>query len=304
MKKINKNVVAFGSFKHELLYLFAQKVISSYVNENFINPFHYFTPSLYSGLITSYRYFLQHGVTKDDVSEFIKKYDKNLSLIDCVSDMERESFLTDGYNFDNHVIQVLGFCRFDNLTSDDTKKQILFAPTWRLELSNEERFLQSQYYQTLKNFLNNEKLAKLLESTGFELIFKPHPELNDYIELLEVPEYVNVSKYESYQELFRDSSILITDYSSVYFDFAYLKKPVIYYQKDDDYHYKEGYFKYDVHGFGPIIKNEENLINEINDIMSNGCQMEDKYVERVNEFFKYNDKNNCKRVYEWILNDN
>ena len=304
MKKINKNVVAFGSFKHELLYLFAEKVISSYVNENFINPFHYFTPSLYSGLITSYRYFLQHGVTKDDVSEFIKKYDKNLSLIDCVSDMERESFLADGYNFDNHVIQVLGFCRFDNLTSDDTKKQILFAPTWRLELSNEERFLQSQYYQTLKNFLNNEKLAKLLESTGFELIFKPHPELKDYIELLEVPEHVKVSEDESYQEVFRDSSLLITDYSSVYFDFAYLKKPVIYYQKDDDYHYKEGYFKYDVHGFGPIIKNEEKLINKINDIISNACQMEDKYVERVNEFFKYNDKNNCKRVYEWILNDN
>lgn len=303
MKKTNKSVVAFGSFKHEILYLFAEKIISSYVNENFINPFHYFTPSLYSGFITSYRYFLQHGVTKDDVSEFIKKYDKNLSLICCVSDMERESFLADGYNFDSHVIQSLGFCRFDNLTTDDTKKQILFAPTWRLELSNEERFLQSQYYQTLKSFFNNEKLHKLLESTGYELVFKPHPELNDYIELVEIPEYVNVSKEESYQKLFHDSSLLITDYSSVYFDFAYLKKPVIYYQKDDDYHYKEGYFKYDIHGFGPIVKSEEDLIDQINLLIDNDCRMDDKYIKRVTSFFKYVDKNNCKRVYEWILND-
>ncbi|MBO7719810.1 MAG: CDP-glycerol glycerophosphotransferase family protein, partial [Methanosphaera sp.] len=293
LKRINKNIVAFGSFKHEILYLFAQKVISSYVNENFINPFHYFTPSLYSGLITSYRYFLQHGVTKDDVSEFIKKYDKNLSLIVCVSNMERDSFLADGYNFDSHVIQTLGFCRFDKLTSDDAKRQILFAPTWRLELSNEEKFIESQYYKTLKSFLNSEKLKSLVEVTCFTMVFKPHPELNDYIDLLDVPEYIHISEDESYQELFRDSSLLITDYSSVYFDFAYLKKPVIYYQKDDDYHYKEGYFKYDTHGFGKVIKKEEELIDEIHHIIKNECIMEDKYKKRVDEFFKYNDKNNC-----------
>ena len=302
MKTINGNVVAFGSFKHEILYLFAEKVISSYVNENFINPFHYFTPSLYSGLITSYRYFLQHGVTKDDVSEFIKKYDKNLSLIACVSDMERESFLQKGYNFDSHVIQTLGFCRFDKLTSN-SKKQVLFAPTWRLELSNEEKFIQSQYYQTIKSFLNNGKLHKLIQSTGYQLVFKPHPELNQYVELLEIPEYIKLSKQESYQKLFNDASILITDYSSVYFDFAYLKKPVIYYQKDDDYHYKEGYFKYDAHGFGPVIKSEDELVDEIQNNIDNECKMVDKYISRVDKFFKFTDKNNCKRVYEWIKED-
>lgn len=301
MKKISNNIVAFGSLRHQILYLFSEKVISSYVNENFINPFYFITPALYSGLNTASRYFLQHGVTKDDISEFVKKYDKNLSLIVTVSDLERESFLEDGYNYDENVIQTLGFPRFDNLTSSN-KKQILFAPTWRIDLTNKKRLLESQYYQTLNNFFNNEKLKNILEENNYSLVFKPHPELEKYCDLLDIPENVKISKEESYQELFRDSSILITDYSSIFFDFAYLKKAVIYYQKDEDYHYQEGYFKYDLHGFGPVIKNEENLVDEIESNIKSDCIMDEKYAQRVDNFFKYTDKNNSKRVYEWILN--
>ena len=44
-------------------------------------------------------------------------------------------------------------------------------------------------------------------------------------------------------------------------------------------------------------------VNKIKEYINTGCIMEDKYIERVNAFFKYTDKNNCKRVYEWILND-
>ena len=301
MKRIDKNVVAFGSFKHEILYLFAEKTISSYVNENFINPFHYFTPSLYSGLITSKRYFLQHGVTKDDVSEFIKKYDKNLSLITCVSDLEKQSFMKKGYNFDEKVIQTLGFPRFDNLTNENSKNQILFAPTWRIGLNHPNKIYESEYYKTINSFLNNENLRVLLEDKGYTLIFKPHPELMEYIELFDIPSYVEISTKKSYQELFKESSLLITDYSSVFFDFAYIKKPVIYYQKDEDYHYEKGYFDYESIGFGCVIKDENELVNSIGNYLENNCVMDDTYIQRVHEFFKYHDKNNCKRVYEWIL---
>jgi CDP-glycerol glycerophosphotransferase (TagB/SpsB family) len=301
MKKTGGNIVSFGGLKHKLLYLFAQKVISSYVNENFINPFHYKTPELYSGMITSNRYFLQHGVTKDDVSEFIKKYDKNLSLIVTVSERERQSFLQEGYNFDEDIIQTLGFPRYDNLTSNDTKKQILYMPTWRIGLNYPKRLLESDYYKTLVGFLNNQKLKEILENSGYTLVFKPHPELKEFMDIIEIPEYVQISEDESYQKLFADSSLLITDYSSVFFDFAYLEKPVIYYQADDDYHYENGYFDYETDGFGEVIKEEEELIELINNYIKNECQMKEGYNQNMKKFFKYNDKNNCKRVYGWIL---
>ena len=96
---------------------------------------------------------------------------------------------------------------------------------------------------------------------------------------------------------------MITDYSSVAFDFAYLKKPVIYYQNSDDYHYKEGYFNFETMGFGEVVSNENELINKIEEYIVTESVMEDKYQDRVNKFFSYHDKENCKRVYSWIKNN-
>lgn len=302
MKKVSKNILKFGSLKHQLYFLFSEKIISSYVNENFINPFYFKTPSLYNGLKTTKRYFLQHGVTKDNISEFIKKYDKNLSLIVTVSDLEHDSFLEEGYNFDKNIIQTLGFPRFDKLKKEETIKQILFIPTWRLELDNESKFVNSKYYERINNFLNNKNLEKILKKYGYNLIFKPHPEIIKYINKFNVPDYVEISQDTSYQELFRKSSLLITDYSSVFFDFGYLKKPIIYYQ-NDDYHYTEGYFNYDTMGFGKVVNTENELINLIKKYVDKDCVIEEEYVNRINQFFKYHDYNNSKRVYEWILKD-
>ena len=95
---------------------------------------------------------------------------------------------------------------------------------------------------------------------------------------------------------------MITDYSSVNFDFAYLKKPVIYYQYGNDYHFEgEALIDDEISTFGDIIDDEDILTEKIIEYIDNDCKMEDKYVSRVLKFFKFNDKNNSKRVYDWIL---
>ncbi len=324
MKNISKkgsfksSVLSFASLKHKILYLFAEKVISSYTNEDFINPFfEHDNRDLYAGLFTSERLFLQHGVTKDDISRFVKKYNNNLALIVTVSDLERESFLKEGYNYDEAIIPVLGFPRYDNLKNNDAKKQILFMPTWR-QIDGKDAFLRSDYYKSLNSFLNNKDLIDLLDKYSYELIFKPHIEMMKFLDLLDIDEKVILSldksyknsdfKFknkiifnDSYQGLFNDSTILITDYSSVFFDFAYLKKPVIYYQSSDDYHYDDGYFDYETMGFGEVISDEDVLISKIQYYLDKECIMENKFKGRVDRFFKFNDKRNCERVYNWIL---
>jgi len=308
MKEIDKNIVEFGSFKHKLLYLLSDKHISAFVNEEYRNPF--YTPGgfdhrrLYSGLALNHRYFLQHGVTLGNVTRSLKKYNTNLSLIVCGSEKEQNSFFQWDYNYDKEIIQVLGLPRYDNLSTDDTKKQIVFMPTWRAPLSHSQKaFLSSDFYNSLISFINNEKMLEEIEKLGYKFVFKPHPELMKYLHLMPINDKIVISENDSYQELFRDSSILITDYSSVAFDFAYLKKPVIYYQPNDDYPYEKGYFEFDTMGFGDVITEEEQTVEKILKYLRTGCQMEDKYKERVNEFFKYTDRNNCMRVYEWIKND-
>ena len=299
------NVLEFYSIKQRLVYLFAEKIISSHPDENILNPFMGKNVKSYSGLINSDKIFLQHGVTKDNVSSWLHKSDKNLKLITTVSDAERKSFLDPGYNYDENIIQTLGFPRFDNLkTNEKTKKQILIAPSWRTDLHNMtiKYIMDSNYFKTINSLINSKALISIAEKYDYKIIFKPHPMVYGYVDLFETNEFVTIDEKTTYQELFKDSDLLITDYSSIAFDFSYMKKPIIYYQHDDDYNFKEGYFKYKTMGFGEVITNENKLIAKIEEYLKNDCKMEEIYTKRVNSFYKYNDKNNCKRVYDATLN--
>ncbi len=309
-------VVPYKSLKHKLLFLFVDKIITSHPDEPVINPFFSYSPNkderhFISGLGNAEIYFLQHGVTKDNITPYLKKYDKNLSLIVTVSDKEHDSFMDDGYNYEENIIQTLGFPRYDNLESHP-RKQILIIPTWRDYLEgNEELFVNSGYYTKLNDLLNDERLIKLAKEYGYKIVFKPHPRLmhkinektnKRYIDLIKFNPYIRLSIDDLYQELFSDSSLLITDYSSVFFDFAYLKKPVIYYHPNNDYHHLKSYFDYNKMGFGSVEMNDKSLINKIAEYLENDCEMEDIYKQRVDQFFKFHDKHNSQRVYDWIKN--
>lgn len=305
-KEYGSSILAHNSFKHKLLYFFTEKRIASFLNESFFNPFwvdgNYDIRKIYCNLVTSPWYFLQHGVIYRDLTSHIKRYKYNLALIVTSSNRERQSFFDLDYGFPEDVVQILGLPRYDNLIkNNEIKKQILFTPTWRLQLEKDESlFLNSDYYQMLNDFLSNEELFNLLNEYGYKFIFKPHPQLIKHLPSFKMNENVIISTEESYQELIRDSALMISDVSSVISDFAYLKKPIIYYQKNNDHHF-EPFFDYVTEGFGDVFKKEEDVVAKVKYYLDNNCEMEEKYKERVSNFFKYNDKNNCKRVYEWIL---
>uniref|UniRef100_UPI00386F5507 CDP-glycerol glycerophosphotransferase family protein n=1 Tax=Methanobrevibacter sp. TaxID=66852 RepID=UPI00386F5507 len=299
------NLTPFYSIKHRFIYLFAEKIISSHPDENILNPFHEKNVTSYAGLINSDKIFLQHGVTKDNVSSWLHKFDKNLKLIVCVSDEEKKSFLDPGYNYDEKIIETLGFPRFDNLTkTNETSKQILIAPSWRTDLHNmtPNYIKNSEYFKHVNSLINNEDLIQLAKEKGYAIIFKPHHFVYEFIDLFDKNDYVKIDYDSTYQELFKTSDLLITDFSSIAFDFSYMKKPVIYYQYAKDYNFKEGYFKYKTMGFGEVIEDERELIKLTNEYLTNDCEMKDIYRHRVDTFYKYNDKNNCRRVYDAILN--
>ena len=285
-----------------MIYLFADKIISSHPDENILNPFWGKNIKYYSGLINSSKIFLQHGVTKDDISAWLKKYDKNLELLITVSEIERNSFYKYKYNYDEGVVQVLGFPRFDNLENISDKKQILIMPSWRENLSYtyKSQINKSEYFKKINSLINNEKLVNLAKKYGYTIIFKPHPKVYEFIDLFNKKEGVIFDESTRYQDLFNNSSILITDYSSVAFDFSYNKKPIVYYQYSDDYNFKDRYFDYESMGFGEVTNDEDNLIDIIEEYLKNDCAMKEIYKKRVDNFYMFNDKNNCKRVYEAI----
>ena len=104
----------------------------------------------------------------------------------------------------------------------------------------------------------------------------------------------------------KENKLMVTDYSSVSYDFAYLKKPVIYAQFDIDtffegHTYTKGYFDDERDGFGPVCYNYEDTVNSIIKYIENDCKMDEKYEKRVNDFYYRFDTDNCKRVYKAIL---
>ena len=309
------NVIPYKSLKHRLYSLYAELIVSSHPDNNIIYPFWGNYPHL-AGLVKSKTVFLQHGVTKDDVSSWLNSFDKNLDLLVTVSESERESFLSSNYGYDEEIIKVLGFPRFDYLESLEDKREIIVMPTWRRQYHNfkDDEFKESNFFKTFNRLINDNDLLDYLEENEYRLVFKPHPNLNKFIKLFNKDKRVDFDLndlnndhegYSSrrYSDIFNHSSLIVTDFSSVSFDFAYLKKPLIYYHYDNDYHFdsESGYFKYDEMGFGPVVNEHDDLINALKGYVDSNCNMEDVYKYRVDSFFKYNDKENCKRVYKELV---
>jgi CDP-glycerol glycerophosphotransferase (TagB/SpsB family) len=119
---------------------------------------------------------------------------------------------------------------------------------------------------------------------------------NDYVDI--IPSVGDMS----YEKLFCESSLMVTDYSGVQFDFAYMRKPVVYlHHSSIPEHYEEGSFFYDTMGFGEICKDNDALVELLREYMKNDCQMKEQYRQRADDFFYYNDDHNCERIYQEML---
>ena len=310
-KRLKKygNVVDYGSREHKLLALFAKKYITS--NFDFLRQYPFGEKDkieMFQGLVKSQFIFLQHGITKDDMSQYFDRLIKNFKLLITANPNEYKSIIdTESYGYTEEQVKLTGFARYDNLY-DSRKKQIVFMPTWRntllstseLNYQYNEAFKYTDYFKVLSEFINDAKLIEAAKEYGYELVFRPHPNVYAQVEDFKLDDSIMLSPFEtSYQKIFADASLIITDYSSAIFDYAYLKKPVLYYHFDEG-QYDKGYFDYETMGFGEIAKTKDDLISLVIEYMKSSCKMKDRYINRVDKFFTYKDANNCKRIHDEI----
>lgn len=302
------NIVYYKSFRHYLYYLLSRKLICAHVGS--CTPD---SPVVWKAedknIIKKNRVFIQHGITKEYIPSLTKNGSSITTFI-CGAKSEYE-FVKDEFGYPEKNVKYLGFCRFDSLHDFKIKNQILVMPTWRQWFGmdgnneiNDKEFISSQYFNSYSQLINSEEINKILEEKNMELIFYPHNEMQRYLNFFKSKyKRIKIADKNNYdvQTLLKESKILITDYSSVAFDFAYMKKMVIYYQFDKKRyyinHYNEGYFNYKRDGFGPVVNTIDELINEIRESLYEKY----RYEERVNKFFEINDQNNCKRCYEEIM---
>lgn len=304
------NVIKFGSLKHWLYYMSADKNISTHKNGNPSAPVFYVLHVWFN--LYNNRVFLQHGIIKDDI-KCLYYNETKFKLFICGAKAEYE-YVKDNYKYPSDYVVYTGLPRFDNLYDYEAdKKKILIMPTWRNwlgrdlnKLSKQEVFTDTLYYKRWNSLLNNSNLIDFIEKNNIEIYFYPHYNMHKYLASFK-PTSKNikiVGKEYDIQELLKTSSLLITDYSSVYMDFAYMSKPVIYYQFDyNEYREKqlqEGYFKYSKNAFGKILIDEDDVVNRIIGYVNMNYKLEDVYKKRIDNFFLLKDNNNCRRVYDAI----
>ena len=136
---------------------------------------------------------------------------------------------------------------------------------------------------------------------GYQIVYLLHPVISAQKKDFRPAQGVEIlSALEAdYEELLTQSSLMVTDYSGVQFDFAYMRKPVVYFHPPAlPPHYEEGGFFYETQGFGEICTGIDELAETLCNYMRDGCRLKDFYRRRQDDFFAYQDFESCKRIYE------
>jgi hypothetical protein len=220
-----------------------------------------------------------------------------------------------------------GLPRFDRLrrigasVEPAERDLILLTPTWRHWLlpplikgsqrraGTAEEFHDSEFARQWLALLRSPELAGLAAEQGLTIGFLPHPNLQQAMAGMELPPGVLALGYEGtdVQQYFARAAVLVTDYSSIAFNAAYIERPVVYFQFDAErlaagaHVGRPGYFDYRRDGFGPVTENLDDAIREIAATLRAGRAPRPPYAERIAATFPNRDGRCCRRITDAII---
>ena len=313
-----QRLVAHGSFAWTMLMLNCSWLLSSHADLPIMNPARVMEivkePTWKFG-------FLQHGVIKDDLSRWLNR--RTIDFFAVSTQPELASIVADGtgYEVTTRETRNTGLPRFDRLLAKgrargaDSRDLVLVAPTWRSWLASQvsetsqrreigDAFWTSDYYLNWQAVLRSAAVAEAVARLGHRLAFMPHPALQPVLSAMDVPPHVEPMTFtgNDVQELYARSALLVTDYSSVAFNVAYIDGPIVYFQFDRDivlggaHVGRRGYFDYERDGFGPVTTDADEAIAAIVAAIERGPRPAPEYQERIDRTFTNRDGRACARV--------
>ncbi|MDR3127824.1 MAG: CDP-glycerol glycerophosphotransferase family protein [Bifidobacteriaceae bacterium] len=332
LKNTGFKIIEPFSIKHFFKFFNCQKIISSSFDEWIYQPFgKYLNPAkpnfftkmdvrLYFGLVNLEYIFLQHGTIKDDMSKSINKEKQNFYSFIASNNKEAKSLKDLDYHFFDNEIILTGQPRYDylNYNLESKQKLITIMPTWRKFLLpdkyiNGQRayysgFKSTEFFKFYNSLLNDKKLLQQLDKSDYQLQFIIHPSLTRQIKdfssyskrvILPKPPY-------NFSKIINQTNIFVTDYSSIFYDFAYTGASIIYSQFDNktffiNQKYEQPFWTYKNNGLGPITTTVAKTSHEIIKLIKNNGQINHKYTSRYKESFLWHDKNFCQRTNNAIF---
>lgn len=221
---------------------------------------------------------------------FKRAFQFNKTIVE--SGYPRNDYLINHNNMDeiNRIKSTL------NIPKD--KKVILYAPTWR----DNEYYGVGRYKFDIKL-----DLARMQESLSEEyvIVLRLHYLIAEQIDIEAYKGFVyELSGHTDIRELYLISDMLITDYSSVFFDYANLKRPMIFFVYDlEDYRDKlRGfYFDFEKYAPGPLVKTTEEILNQISIVNEQNSMLSSNFKSFYETYCSLEDGNATKRVVERVF---
>lgn len=198
----------------------------------------------------------------------------------------------------NNEETILHLKSVNNLPKD--KKIILYAPTWR-----DNQFYAKGKYKFDLQF----DLDRLRSELGdhYIIVLRLHYLVAENLDLTGYEGFVfDYSHHDDIRELYLIADLLITDYSSVFFDYANLKRPMLFYVYDiEDYrdNLRGFYFDFESKAPGPLVKTTEEIISEINKIDQSGFTPSDRTEAFYEKFCYLEDGHASERVVKEVFGD-
>lgn len=194
--------------------------------------------------------------------------------------------------------------KIDPEIKGNAKKLIVWLPTYR-EYDNE-------FVVSLLNERGLSKLEKFLASKDVKIIIKLHPLQGATVERLKYEHIIFLTQDRlqkndmTVYDLLRNADALITDYSSVYFDYLLLDRPIGFAIDDiETYSQKRGLIFDNPKEYmpGPILSSIKDVESFINNVMENVDNYKEKRKDVNNKVNKYQDGNSAKRIAEKYIID-
>ena len=298
----DKNCLVYGSLRHALIFHTARVVLFTHTirDVSTVEMFSVFGRR-------KFKVYLHHGVL--GYKKLNKKYLKNLRYVDLFTiGMPHEfEIAKNEMGVDPDKLQVTGYARFDNLFSKPEEsigsRVVSVMLTHRNYLSG--KLKGSSYLQSVNLFLDSARLHGVLEKYDVVLYFILHKEVDrERIFFSSGSGRVRVFKNEEVvvSEVIKISDFLITDYSSVAWDFFYLKKPVIFFNLDSDSYLQDSgcYVNIVESQLGGVVNNVDDLIECIEHQF--GAAPNHKAIYEVDSASKNGES--CKNIYDLIIERN
>lgn len=196
------------------------------------------------------------------------------------------------FNYDEEYAQGIR----EKLNIKEGKKVILYAPTFRDNQHDGAGYTYDLHmdFDALRESLQEE----------YVILFRAHYFVASQFDFAKYEGFIyDVSQLDDITPLYTIADILVTDYSSVFFDYANLKRPMVFYMYDlEEYADNIRGFYMDIDELpGLIVKDEVSLIEEIKRINDGGFTYDKKYEAFNNKYNYLDDGNASKRAVEILF---